>query len=141
MTEPAAATTTNASDEPATGAEQAVDTAATPQTPEPQPIRSTWWIRHYTFTGTAMGLVFVWFSMTPSLLPRGPLFQGLVSGICGAFGYGLGVFAVWLVRYMRSHNSSPPPPRWAWPPLIAVGAVGMVGMAVQFHVGKTMCAT
>lgn len=59
MTEPAAATTTNASDEPATGAEQAVDTAATPQTPEPQPIRSTWWIRHYTFTGTAMGLVFV----------------------------------------------------------------------------------
>ncbi|CKZ37089.1 Conserved membrane protein of uncharacterised function [Mycobacterium tuberculosis] len=89
MTEPAAATTTNASDEPATGAEQAVDTAATPQTPEPQPIRSTWWIRHYTFTGTAMGLVFVWFSMTPSLLPRGPLFQGLVSGICGAFGYGL----------------------------------------------------
>lgn len=35
---------------------------------------------------------------------------------------------------MRSHNSSPPPPRWAWPPLIAVGAVGMVGMAVQFHV-------
>nr|WP_305016934.1 alpha/beta-hydrolase N-terminal domain-containing protein [Mycobacterium tuberculosis] len=134
MTEPAAATTTNASDEPATGAEQAVDTAATPQTPEPQPIRSTWWIRHYTFTGTAMGLVFVWFSMTPSLLPRGPLFQGLVSGICGAFGYGLGVFAVWLVRYMRSHNSSPPPPRWAWPPLIAVGAVGMVGMAVQFHV-------
>lgn len=49
-------------------------------------------------------------------------------------GYGLGVFAVWLVRYMRSHNSSPPPPRWAWPPLIAVGAVGMVGMAVQFHV-------
>jgi uncharacterized membrane protein len=67
----------------------------------------------YTFTGTAVGLVFLWFSMTPSLLPRGPLFQGLVSGLSGATGYCLGVFAVWLVRYMRSQDSSPPAPRRA----------------------------
>ena len=41
----------------------------------------------------------------------GPLFQGLVSGISGAIGYGIGVFAVWLVRYMRAQDSSPPAPR------------------------------
>ncbi|MGB7163768.1 MAG: alpha/beta-hydrolase N-terminal domain-containing protein, partial [Mycobacterium sp.] len=76
-------------------------------------VRDDWWVRHYTFTGTAVGLAFVWFSMTPSLLPRGPLFQGLVSGIGGASGYGLGVFAVWLVRFMRSRDSSPPAPRLA----------------------------
>ncbi|ORC10776.1 hypothetical protein C3473_16440 [Mycobacterium kansasii] len=104
------------------------------KTPEPQAVRKAWWIRHYTFTGTALGLIFLWFSMTPSLLPRGPLYQGLVSGISGAIGYGLGVFTVWLVRYMRSQNSSPPPPRWVWLPLIAVGAVGMVLMAIWFHV-------
>lgn len=40
--------------------------------------------------------------MTPSLLPRGALFQGLVSGASGAAGYGLGLLLVWLVRYMRS---------------------------------------
>jgi len=96
--------------------------------------RDDWWVRHYTFTGTAVGLVFVWFSMTPSLLPRGPLFQGLVSGIGGASGYGLGVFAVWLVRFMRSRDSSPPAPRLAWLGLIAVGAVGMAAMVIWFHV-------
>jgi uncharacterized membrane protein len=96
--------------------------------------RDDWWVRHYTFTGTAVGLVFVWFSMTPSLLPRGPLFQGLVSGIGGASGYGLGVFAVWLVRFMRSRDSSPPAPRWAWLVLIVVGAVGMLAMVIWFHV-------
>jgi uncharacterized membrane protein len=96
--------------------------------------RDDWWVRHYTFTGTAVGLAFVWFSMTPSLLPRGPLFQGLVSGIGGASGYALGVFAVWLVRFMRSRDSSPPAPRLAWLGLIAVGAVGMVAMVIWFHV-------
>jgi uncharacterized membrane protein len=92
------------------------------------------WVRHYTFTGTTVGLIFIWFSMTPSLLPRGPLFQALVSGFSGASGYGLGVFSVWLVRYMRSKESSPPPPRWAWKVLIPVAVVGQVLMAVWFHV-------
>ncbi|MBS9535660.1 alpha/beta-hydrolase family protein [Mycobacterium sp. M1] len=92
-----------------------------------------WWIRHYTFTGTAVALVFVWLSLTPSLLPRGPLFQGLVSGVSGAIGYGFGVFAVWLVRYLRSKDTSPPAPRWAWAVLIPVGVVGMVAADVWFH--------
>lgn len=37
-------------------------------TAECRPAKTPWWIRHYTFTGTAFGLVFLWFSMTPSLL-------------------------------------------------------------------------
>jgi uncharacterized membrane protein len=92
------------------------------------------WVRHYTFTGTTVGLIFIWFSLTPSLLPRGPLFQALVSGFSGAIGYGLGVFSVWLVRYMREKKSSPPPPRWAWKVLIPVAVVGQVLMAIWFHV-------
>ncbi|HTM83600.1 MAG TPA: alpha/beta-hydrolase N-terminal domain-containing protein, partial [Mycobacterium sp.] len=91
-------------------------------------------MRHYTFFGTAVGLVFVWLSLTPSLLPRGPLFQGLVSGGAGAIGYGLGVFGVWLVRYMRSKDSSPRAPKWAWLVLIAVGIIGQVLMIIYFHV-------
>ncbi|MEE6137317.1 alpha/beta-hydrolase family protein [Mycobacterium sp. 050128] len=92
------------------------------------------WVRHYTFTGTAVGLIFIWFSLTPSLLPRGAIFQALVSGFSGAIGYGLGVFSVWLVRYLRTTNYSPPPPRWAWKVLIPVAVVGQVLMAIWFHV-------
>jgi uncharacterized membrane protein len=93
-----------------------------------------WWVRHYTFVGTALGLLFLWFSMTPSLLPRGPVFQGLVSGAAGATGYGIGVFVVWLVRYMRSKDSSPPAPRWAWLTLVVVGVIGQTLMIIWFHV-------
>ncbi|KUH86254.1 alpha/beta-hydrolase family protein [Mycobacterium sp. IS-1556] len=102
--------------------------------PAEKPAAKPWWLRHYTFTGTAVGLVFIWLSLTPSLLPRGPLFQGLVSGAAGAFGYGLGVFAVWLVRYMRSKDSSPPAPRQAWIALVIVGVVGQILMIIYFHI-------
>lgn len=107
------------------------------ETPEAQPRETEkpdWWQRHYTFFGTAIGLVFLWLSMTPSLLPRGPLFQGLVSGAAGAIGYGLGVFGVWLVRFMGSRDTSPKPPKWAWVGLVAVGIVGQILMIVYFHV-------
>ena len=96
--------------------------------------RPDWWVRRYTFTGTAVGLVFLWLSMTPSLLPRGPLFQGLVSGAAGAIGYSLGVFSVWLARFMLSKDSSPRPPKLAWLVLVVVGIAGTVGMIIWFHV-------
>jgi uncharacterized membrane protein len=102
--------------------------------PAPTERKPDWWQRRYTFTGTAVGLVFLWLSLTPSLLPRGPLFQGLVSGAAGAIGYALGVFAVWLVRFMLSRQSSPPAPRWAWPVLVIAGIVGLVFAIYYFHV-------
>lgn len=101
--------------------------------PEPTPAKRPWWLRHYTFTGTAVGLVFLWLALTPSLLPRGPLFQGLVSGGAGAAGYAIGVLAVWLVRFMRSKKTSPPAPRMAWIVLVAVDVIGTVVMVVWFH--------
>jgi uncharacterized membrane protein len=42
--------------------------------------------------------VFLWLSLTPSLLPRTPFFQALVSAIALVFGYGLG----WLVMLWLS---------------------------------------
>lgn len=109
---------------------EAVDEA--PQQEGPPP-KQDWWVRHYTFFGTALGLVFIWLSLTPSLLPRGPLFQGIVSGAAGAIGYGLGVFAVWLVRYMGSRDTSPSAPRWAWLILVGIGVIGQILMIFYFH--------
>ena len=78
--------------------------------------------------------MFLWLSLTPSLLPRGPLFQGLVSGAAGAIGYGFGVFVVWLVRYMLSKDASPHAPGWAWLGLVVVGVIGQILMIIYFHV-------
>ncbi|NEW48408.1 hypothetical protein GV789_29085, partial [Nocardia cyriacigeorgica] len=41
-----------------------------------------------------------WFPSSPSLLPRGPLFQGVVTGAAAAFGYGLGLLAAAIIRWM-----------------------------------------
>ncbi|MGB3010208.1 MAG: alpha/beta-hydrolase family protein [Mycobacterium sp.] len=92
-----------------------------------------WWRRRYTFTGTALGLLFILLSMTPSLLPRGPMFQGIVSGAAGAIGYGLGVFGVWLARFMQSRQTSPSAPRWAWPVLVVGGALTLAAGVFYFH--------
>ncbi len=106
----------------------------TPPAKAPPVNKRPWWVRRYTFTGTAVGLVLLWLSITPSLLPRGPLFQALVSGVSGAIGYALGVLAVWLARYMRSKDTSPPAPRMAWVMLVAAAVVGTIGMIFWFHV-------
>ena len=108
-------------------------TDAAPAPSQTERPKTDWWQRRYTFTGTAVGFLFMLLSMTPSLLPRGPLFQGIVSGAAGAIGYMLGVFGVWLVRFMRSRPSSPPAPRWAWPVLVGLGALGLVLGIVYFH--------
>lgn len=110
-----------------------VETTAAAPVADPPSAKSAWWARHYTFFGTAFGLLFIWLSMTPSLLPRGPLFQGLVSGAAGAIGYLLGVFGVWLVRFMRSKETSPAAPKRAWFVLVVVGVLGQIGAIVWFH--------
>ena len=43
------------------------------------------------FVGVGFGALFFCLSLTPSLLPRDWLFQGLIGGINAAIGYGLGV--------------------------------------------------
>ena len=46
--------------------------------------------------GLVVGTAWALLAMTPSLVPRNWLFQGVVSGISAAVGYGVGVALVWL---------------------------------------------
>jgi uncharacterized membrane protein len=51
--------------------------------------------------GLLMGGLFFALSLTPSLLPRPPLVQGLLSGLSFAVGYGLAVAGLALWRYLQ----------------------------------------
>ncbi|MCV7154656.1 alpha/beta-hydrolase family protein [Mycobacterium pyrenivorans] len=62
------------------------------------------------FTGIGFGALFFCLSMTPSLLPRDWLFQGLIGGLIAAIGYGIGVFVAKMIRRFVLEGR-----RW-WPP-------------------------
>ena len=46
----------------------------------------------------AAALAAAWLALTPSLLPRGPLFQGLLCAVAGLLGYALGAAVAWVLR-------------------------------------------
>jgi uncharacterized membrane protein len=52
-------------------------------------------------------VLFTCLAFTPSLLPRGPIVQGLVCGITGAIGYGVGVVAAWVWRAFADRDERP----------------------------------
>jgi len=54
-----------------------------------------------SITGLVLGTIFFAFSLTPSLLPRPFAIQGMISGISLAAGYGLGVAALYLWKYLQ----------------------------------------
>ncbi|WP_246666009.1 alpha/beta-hydrolase family protein [Aquamicrobium sp. LC103] len=56
--------------------------------------------RTLSVVGILLGTLFFAASLTPSLLPRAPLMQGVLSGCSFAAGYGIGVFSRWLWTYM-----------------------------------------
>jgi uncharacterized membrane protein len=72
-----------------------------------------WSLVHLDFVGVASGALFFCLSMTPSLLPRDWLFQGLIGGLNAAIGYGIGAFAGRMVRrfVLRRRNWWPPSKR------------------------------
>jgi uncharacterized membrane protein len=67
----------------------------------------------YTLPGSCAALLFACLSFTPSLLPRAALFQGLVTGISAAIGYGLGVVGAWVWREVANRQVREPR-RKAW---------------------------
>jgi uncharacterized membrane protein len=69
-----------------------------------------WSLVRLDFVGVASGALFFCLSLTPSLLPRDWLFQGLIGGLNAAIGYGIGAFAGRMVhRFVLRRR------KW-WPP-------------------------
>src|SRR5215468_8619604 len=66
-----------------------------------------------TLPGCWGALIFACLSFAPSLLPRGGLLQGVITGITAAIGYGLGVWAASIWRAFADRGPRRPR-RWAW---------------------------
>ncbi len=68
------------------------------------------YLKRYSASFSFVGLVFATLlfaaSLSPSLLPRPYLVQGLLSGLSTAVGYGVGVFFVWLWQYLEMPSFS-----------------------------------
>lgn len=75
-----------------------------------------WSLVRLDFVGIAFGALFFCLSLTPSLLPRDWLFQGLIGGLSAAIGYGIGVFTGKMVRrfVLSRKDWWPPPARVLW---------------------------
>lgn len=56
--------------------------------------------RHFSPPGLLLGSIFFALSLTPSLLPRTELVQGILSGCCFAVGYGIGNLLHWLWGFL-----------------------------------------
>lgn len=69
-----------------------------------------WGLVRLDFVGVPFGAFFFCLSLTPSLLPRDWLFQGLIGGVNAAIGYGIGVLIGKAFRRFVLRNRS-----W-WPP-------------------------
>ncbi|MFE3291718.1 alpha/beta hydrolase [Rhodococcus sp. NPDC059234] len=71
-----------------------------------------WGLLRLDFTGIAFAALFFCWSLTPSLLPRDWLFQGLIGGISAAIGYGVGTAIGWAVyRFVLATRAWWPLPR------------------------------
>ena len=60
-----------------------------------------------SLTGSCLAIVVFLLAMTPSLLPRPPLFLGLVGGIAAAISYGIGVAAARILRALKLPQPGP----------------------------------
>ena len=73
-----------------------------------------WSLIRLDFVGVGFGALFFCLSLTPSLLPRDWLFQGLIGGITASIGYAIGVVIGKVFHHFVFRRT-----RW-WPPPKAV---------------------
>ncbi len=100
-----------------------------------------WGLLRLDYTGIAFAALFFCWSLTPSLLPRDWLYQGLIGGITAAIGYGVGTAVGWAVnRFLLARLPWWPPPakvqlalKIAVPTLSLLVSIGMLIAAAAWQ--------
>jgi uncharacterized membrane protein len=91
------------------------------------------WLGRFSFGGLLVGTLLFCLSLLPSLLPRPWFFQGVISGISLAIGYGIGTALSSIVRWLTEYE---PPKRFkhiAWWVLAVAASVAAV---LYFYPGR-----
>ncbi len=85
-----------------------------------------WW--HLDPGGVLVGLVLVGLSLTPSLLPRPAILQGMLAGVAFALGYAVGALVTRMVRRFIRRGPSERTRRLFWVGMLALALV--VGVVI-----------
>lgn len=104
-------------------------------------MKAHWW--RLDPGGAIVGLLAAALSMTPSLLPRPALFQGMITALAFLIGYGAGVGLWWLVRRFVPWRPTPAQRRigwWAWGGAAVLLAIvlGLASVGWQNEVRRTV---
>jgi uncharacterized membrane protein len=120
---------------PRSGTDVAPPPPPVPEVAEaPRPRRWRRWLPRYTWSGTLGAVLFGCASLTPSLLPRGWVLQGLIAGITAAIGYGVGVTVAWFVAELTESRMSSGFRHRAWQ-VLAVASVLLVAVMLWLGAG------
>jgi uncharacterized membrane protein len=82
------------------------------------------------FAGTLGAVLFLFASYWPTLMPRTFVAQGAISGLSAAFGYGVGVFAGWLVGLVLRRFDITPSERLRRGAWIVLGVLAGINLLV-----------
>ncbi|MCP9271443.1 alpha/beta hydrolase [Mycolicibacterium arenosum] len=107
-----------------------------------------WGLIRLDFVGVAFGALFFCLSLTPSLVPRDWLYQGLIGGINASIGYAIGVVVGKVLYYivLRGRTWWPPEKRtlyWLKGGIVVLSGAGSLLMLIpaakwQRHVSALM---
>lgn len=86
------------------------------------------WVGGFSVVGLLVATLFFALSLTPSLVPRPPIVQGLIAGVSFSAGYAVGVFGRWLWHYLEFPV---PGPRLDWV-IKLLATVACIVVAVTF---------
>lgn len=84
------------------------------------------YVRSFNFLGLLSALVFFYISLLPSLLPRPWLYQGIVSAISASIGYGLGVLASHIIRWLFDREFPAKYKLYAWKILFIIAPITII---------------
>ena len=90
-------------------------------------------VAHHSFMGILIGSLFFALSLTPSLIPRSFLFQGILAGLCFAAGYGSGVFVQWVWRFLEL-----PEPTGKWRNFLRRLAIAFVAIILIYCLWRSV---
>lgn len=91
-------------------------------------------LRSFSVVGLLVGLVFFCASLTPSLLPRIPLVQGVLSGLVFAVGYGVGKLLHWLWLFLEIREVRGKTARIVGTVLVVLAIGTAIGMLARMSV-------